>query len=332
MRSTALAIAEEAHVARARQLATHAAQVAQLPQRSVDRVAVVASELASNLRKHASDGLFSAVPQPGRLDLVACDRGPGIDRVADSLRDGHSTAGTLGTGLGAARRLADEFDIFSREGVGTVVLARWGTTDGWPGALRIGAAQYTCPGEVVTGDGWCVTAASDRVVVVVSDGLGHGPAAAAATAAAVDFASTHPELKPAALLAELCGELAPTRGATVAVAEMNLARGALRFCGIGNVTARLHSEPAGTSEQLPSLPGIVGHRSPRLRPGREYERPWTGAERLILHTDGVTQRWTPEDRPDVFGHDPSVVAGWLLGQHCRRRDDACVVVLGGSRA
>ena len=45
------------------------------------------------------------------------------------LTDGYSTAGTPGTGLGAVRRLANEFDIYSAPGEGTIVMARFGARD-----------------------------------------------------------------------------------------------------------------------------------------------------------------------------------------------------------
>ena len=91
------------------------------------RSGLVATELATNLVKHARSGevlLRAAGGQAPELELVAIDKGPGMANVTAALADGRSTAGTTGIGLGAARRMSDEFEIYSTVPDGTVVLAR----------------------------------------------------------------------------------------------------------------------------------------------------------------------------------------------------------------
>ena len=58
------------------------------------------------------------------FELLAIDQGPGMRDVDACMRDGHSTAGTAGCGLGAVLRLSGTFDLFSAPGQGTVVLSR----------------------------------------------------------------------------------------------------------------------------------------------------------------------------------------------------------------
>ncbi len=64
---------------------------------------------------------------PG-IELITIDSGPGLRDVRAAMRDGHSTVGTLGIGLGAIRRLADSCDLYSvpgpRYGAGGAILAR----------------------------------------------------------------------------------------------------------------------------------------------------------------------------------------------------------------
>ena len=95
---------------------------------AASNAAIVASELASNLWKHAQRGELHIAPLSGRgeagIEILSLDRGPGISNVSDCLKDGHSTAGTAGTGLGAVRRLSDEFDISSQPGKGTIVVSQ----------------------------------------------------------------------------------------------------------------------------------------------------------------------------------------------------------------
>src|SRR6185437_12752760 len=163
------------------------------------------TEAASNLHKHAEQGSLPLCvnrdgPQPG-IDLVTIDAGPGVRDVSAALRDGHSTAGTLGIGLGAIQRLADFADLYSRPGHGTSLVARFlpvlagGTTPPYPPALG-GAARPPNPprwaglirpitGETECGDAYGVVPADGAVTAVLCDGLGHGPLAAAAAAAGV---------------------------------------------------------------------------------------------------------------------------------------------------
>jgi serine/threonine-protein kinase RsbT len=94
------------------------------------KIVTAASELARNVVLYAGGGTvrLEALNDGARrgLRLVFEDQGPGIPDVAQALRDGFTTAGGLGLGLGGARRLVNEFEIDSRPGAGTrVVITRW---------------------------------------------------------------------------------------------------------------------------------------------------------------------------------------------------------------
>lgn len=322
-----LIVSEDSHVGRARRLAAAAAQRAGLPSRQVHRVALAATELATNLIKHATRGVFTAVTAPDRLDLLAADRGPGIRHIEQSMRDGFSTTGTLGTGLGAIRRASDHFDLYSVTGRGTVMLARWHTGHPPPPGLRIGAARLTAPGESACGDMWAVADREGIVTVGLSDGLGHGDAAATASQAAVDTLATHAALRPALILEAMQSALTPTRGATVAVAQFAAGEGSMRFCGIGNISARRYAQPGSPVQRLLSRPGIVG--AANAGSPSDTVASWSPRSWLLLHTDGVSDRWSVEQSAGLMAHDPAVVAAWVLGQYGRGRDDACVVAITG---
>ena len=94
--------------------------------------ALIASEIGTNLVKHARNGemfLRNLFHESRRgIEIIALDRGPGMGNLNRALRDGHSTAGSSGTGLGAIRRTASEFDIHSLPGRGTVLITP--ATDG----------------------------------------------------------------------------------------------------------------------------------------------------------------------------------------------------------
>lgn len=94
------------------------------------KLVTAASELARNTIKYGGGGvvvvqLLSDGIRRG-LRLVFADDGPGIADIAQALRDGFTSGGGLGLGLGGAKRLVDEFDIDSRSGEGTAVaIVKW---------------------------------------------------------------------------------------------------------------------------------------------------------------------------------------------------------------
>ena len=124
-----LRVEDASAVAACRQAVQNMAERLRFPAARIGQLALAVTEAASNLHKHAEQGsLLLCVnrdgPQPG-IDLVTIDAGPGVRDVSAALRDGHSTAGTLGIGLGAIQRLADWADLYSRPGHGTSLVARF---------------------------------------------------------------------------------------------------------------------------------------------------------------------------------------------------------------
>ncbi|HEU5098724.1 MAG TPA: anti-sigma regulatory factor [Roseiflexaceae bacterium] len=94
------------------------------------RIEIVILELTRNILVHAGKGELhlEIVEQDGRRGMAvrALDHGPGIPDIALAMRDGYSTAQTLGAGLPGARRLMDDFSIESQVGLGTTVRAvKW---------------------------------------------------------------------------------------------------------------------------------------------------------------------------------------------------------------
>src|SRR5204862_1455124 len=119
------------------------------------------------------------------IDVVAVDRGAGVPDRQLALRDGYSTAGSAGTGLGAVRRLSDVFDFYSAPGGGTVVLSRiWRDRGPGESLVAVGGICTAMEGEVVAGDAYAVAENGGATRIVVADGLGHGVGAEDAAAEA----------------------------------------------------------------------------------------------------------------------------------------------------
>jgi serine/threonine-protein kinase RsbT len=87
------------------------------------RIEIVILELTRNILAHAGKGelLLESIEQDDRRGIVveARDKGPGIPDITLAMRDGYSTANTLGAGLPGVKRLMDAFEITSEVGVGT---------------------------------------------------------------------------------------------------------------------------------------------------------------------------------------------------------------------
>lgn len=320
-------VRESGHVGRARVLATHCARTSGLSEDTVAKVALATTELATNLLRHAKEGVVMVENGVRGFEVVAVDAGPGIAAGMNGMRDGYSTVGGLGGGLGAVRRAADDFDLYSQPATGTVVLARWRDQPG--AANRIGAVRTAAAGETACGDVWTVVGDSSAPTVMVCDGLGHGPRAAEASARAVALAERHRDREPDAMLGKIAAGLVNSRGAAIALARLDPGRGELRFVGVGNISAFLYAPDEPGGQALISRPGIVGvPNGPNPRPSTH---PWVPGSTLLMHTDGVHSRWSLRDWPGLRAHDTTTCAAWLLWQANRRRDDACVLVVDGGQ-
>ena len=283
------------------------------------KVAIVASELANNLLLHAGGGellIQSLGDEDSVVELLAIDRGKGMANVNQCLTDGYSTAGTAGTGLGAVRRLATDFDIHSAPGEGTVVMARFGSAL----PANFGAINIALEGEVDCGDAWCLKTDSEGLSLFVVDGLGHGTFAAEAARAAVGAFTSQPTRAPQDTLLRANGLMSKTRGGAAACARLIGNR--LSYAGVGNISGVLIG--LGKSQGLVSVNGTLGAHQRRIQQF-EYERAPDAL--LVMHSDGLSARWDLKNRPDLLHCHPAIIAGVLYRDHTRSRDDATVVVV-----
>ncbi len=298
------------------------------------QLAILITEAATNIVKHAGHGeiLLRKVTRGGAqgIEVLAIDKGPGMRNVAQYMEDGQSTAGTYGVGLGAIRRLSQEFDLYSLPGMGTVLMmVVWGTTvnaaipadPGW----QVGAVCLPLASEEVSGDAWNVVFEGHEMSLVMADGLGHGPhAAEASEKASALLESCAPGLAPlpGAFLKLAHAALAGTRGAAMAVAHVDRERRELRYAGVGNIAA--YAFEGGQCRHLLSHNGIVGSN---LRKVQEFQHPWHTGTLLVMHSDGLHTRWDLDQYPGLSHCHPALVAAVLYRDFSRGRDDVGVVVL-----
>jgi anti-sigma regulatory factor (Ser/Thr protein kinase) len=332
--SFATSVNDPSATAEARRRATSLAVKLGFDEPDVGRVALVVTELATNLLKHAGGGEIlvcalangeKAGPAAG-IGILALDRGPGISDLDAALRDGYSSAGSPGTGLGAIRRASSEFDVYSDRAAGTTLVAvlqplRPPRMHGQP-TLRVAGVSIAKQGEEVCGDAWALRETPDgRPLVLVVDGLGHGPGAFDAAREACRLFREDPLLGPAGLMERIHRGLRPTRGAAAAVVEIDPGRGSLVYAGVGNIAGQVLG--GDRPRALVSHHGILGHEARRIQ---EFTYPWPEGATLVLQSDGLTSRWDLDSYRGLMRHHPAVIAGILYRDFKRPHDDITVVV------
>lgn len=288
-------------------------------------VGIVVSEIAANLWRHAVGaalGIQVALRDgvPG-VRVIASDSGPGIVDLDVSALDGHSTTGTLGVGLGAVNRLSSTVDVSTVPGRGTVLVA-----DIWPdeaeptSRMDVAGVTRSIAGESMCGDAVAARTLGTTHLLMLSDGLGHGPMAADASLEAVSafHAATTPDAHR--VLEQIQAELMGTRGAAVAVAAIDEAYRTMQFAGIGNVSAFVVDERRSAAL---SQPGIVGHQRPRIRP---FTLPLSDSAIVVFHSDGVRETWDLGRTPGLQRRSAAVIAATVLRDCGNRPDDASVLV------
>ncbi len=323
------AIDDSAGVGAARRPALRLAERLGFGESRTGEVGIVVSEIATNLWKHArsaSLGIQVALRDGiAGVRVIAIDAGPGMSDVDLSVLDGHSTTGTLGLGLGAVLRLSSGVDISTVPGRGTVLVA-----DIWPepagteaarSGLDVAGVTRAIAGEQVCGDAIAARTLDGSHMIMLSDGLGHGPLAADASVGAVSAFHAATTTDAQRVLASIHSELLGTRGAAVAVATIDESYRTMQFAGVGNVSAFIVDERRSAAL---SQPGIVGHKPARIRP---FALTLRDSAVVVLHSDGVRESWDLAKTPGLSRRSSAVIAASVLRDCGTRPDDASVLVV-----
>jgi anti-sigma regulatory factor (Ser/Thr protein kinase) len=311
-------------------------------ERELAEIDIVVQEVGTNAARYATGGgqiHFTSTlgAEPG-LEVFYTDRGPGIYDLDRVVRDGVSTGGSLGAGLGAVRRLMDEFEVYSTV-ENAARLARW-TTHGtalllrkWVAAARLSDETHAAtahrigvwarphPQEDRNGDAYFIRRRAGQTLLAVVDGLGHGQGAHEASLVAL------------AVLAEWQGEgleeifrtahaaLRPTRGAVMGACILDTARGAFQYAGVGNIEVRVFNAPEPVRPI--SNNGTLGARMDKVR---VWSYSWAEGACVVLASDGVSATWDINDYPGLLQRSPQLLAGILMRDYGRDTDDATVLV------
>jgi len=305
-----------------------------------EELAIIATELATNLVKHKTLGgeiSIRGFKEGGKegIEIISSDRGPGITNLKAALKDGYSTTDSMGCGLGAVRRMSDEFDIFSIVAndeekrcckslslAGTNVISRRWLSE--PTETRFAYSCRTHPRFAwePNGDGFFVLQSQKKLLVGVSDGLGHGAKGNDATVRVLQTLDDFQEDSIDVIFNQLHRALQATRGAAVSLVKLDLESREISHASIGNVTTRHLGANPQTLYSTPGVCGVAPFRTPRVN-----QLEWTAGDSVWMFSDGLLSKWHPDDYPEFLACHPALVTYVLMTRMTRENDDATVIVV-----
>jgi anti-sigma regulatory factor (Ser/Thr protein kinase) len=303
---------------------------AQFSEHKVGEIDIIVAEMVSNLVKHAGGGqLLVKLVEENNLkgiEIISVDNGQGMTDVSRMVDDGVSTKNTLGNGLGAMKRLSDNFQVFSQKDWGTVILVRV-FEDKVAGLKRPPKAEIKSivlskPGEKKCGDGFVSITTTEHIKLFLGDGLGHGEEAAKAVESAIEAFKTCTEADPAEILRYINYAVKKTRGLVATTAVFDLKERSWKICGVGNISTKIVSP--SSSKGYMAYNGIIGLNVPRTLNTQEiiHEK----GQCLVMCSDGLKSRWDTLKYPSVLRYDLSVLSAFLIKDFARYTDDMSVAV------
>jgi serine phosphatase RsbU (regulator of sigma subunit) len=186
--------------------------------------------------------------------------------------------------------------------------------------LGMGLFHQAIAGETVCGDAYAVIDQGSTIVVAVADGLGHGELAAVASRNAIAFVQANVHLTPMALVEACHAALRGTRGAVLAVVKIDRAGKTLTHAGLGNVETRIVG--VAKTHYPVTVNGIAGQQA---RPFREASFPFYPGDLLIMHTDGISERFITNTASRRL--DPQTLANRIAQEHGNSLDDQLLLIV-----
>jgi anti-sigma regulatory factor (Ser/Thr protein kinase) len=298
----------------------------------VGQIDIIVSELASNIIKHAGSGeVLYRITNTGEADavfeIICIDKGPGMTDTARMMKDGMSTTGTLGQGMGAIERLSSFSQVYSLPKWGTIIYSRVcvnerkyvrkNTPD-----LEVRGLCVSKPREVACGDGYRVKRTDTEISIFFGDGLGHGEHARAAIDVAGSFFLACQENDPVEIIRQMHEKVRKTRGLVTSIAVFDKRSGQWRICGVGNIQVRMYS--GIQYKTYMSYNGAVGLNIPGSLKDSVF--PIENNQHLMMCSDGLKSRWDINAYPAIFKYDNTILAAALYRDYTRRTDDSSILI------
>lgn len=187
--------------------------------------------------------------------------------------------------------------------------------------MEFGIVHRPKSGRNISGDAYLIKEEEEATLICLVDGLGSGEAAAEAAQAAIRCVALSNTLPLSDIMAKCHQTLKGTRGAVMALLHVSFAESAIAFVGVGNIG--IHVRSTALIKPI-SRNGIVGYRLPRLQ---EFTYPYTPGDLFVLHTDGISSRFTLDDALGTEGtQDVQTLANAIAQNFGKENDDVTVLV------
>lgn len=306
-------------------------------------VAILVSELVTNVLKHGGGKGRIMICQlksnddRKAIEIWCCDKGEGIPDIEKAMNDGFTGKNSLGIGLGTIRRFSDIFEINpalddpKHPDFNTLYnyknclrIVKWVPENQWKGtnhSLIFGAISRSKPGEILNGDTYLICHLSAvKTIAAVIDGLGHGKEANLASTIIKEQVLLKSDLPLDELIKYIHQAARGTRGAVIGLVFINIETSKIYFVGIGNIEGFILS--ISGKKTLISFGGILGHN---IRTPHIFEFPFLKGDTVCLFSDGINTRWNTDDFN--WKEHPQKNADLLINNYSRSNDDATVLII-----
>jgi anti-sigma regulatory factor (Ser/Thr protein kinase) len=298
-----------------------------------EKMELVCNEMVTNQIKHANEsGMVQLWERGGAspaLDIFALDYGPGIQDLEHAKKDGTTTTGTMGRGLGAITRLSTDSEIYTVEEDpdqdsrwhGTAIWAQFAPSQKTTkSSLQHGLYLRPFQDSFYNGDFISVQNGSQQIKWLHMDGLGHGKEAEKAVHSAHDVLELDVNIEQR--LEMLSKQLQAGRGAVGILAEIDTGTGSASISGVGDMTACMICN--GEKKMFTLASGILGHQHRSIEV-IDFSFPQQAL--LITASDGIRGSWNLNTLPQLWRLHPQMIAlvmGHVLG---RNNDDRSLVII-----
>ncbi|WP_270566383.1 ATP-binding SpoIIE family protein phosphatase [Clostridium beijerinckii] len=313
----------------------------------IGEISIVVNELCSNLIKHHSvEGklIFKRLEMNERvgIEITAEDNGPGILNVDEVIKDGISTKGTMGGGLGATKRLMDSFELYSRtntnigkyigyekfpqnHGIGTIIITqKWLKSSLDIGKKEVNISVMSRPylGCKVNGDVYYIKESNNKVIFALIDGLGHGIEANKAAIRAKELLEENNHKSLRELLYSIDNGMKNTRGAVIGVCIIDKDTRSFQYGSIGNVQLRYILN--NKTQKFIATNGTLGV-SLKTKVNVQ-ESIYENGGIIVMNTDGISNKWEYDDYLGISANNPAALSNIIFRDFARDNDDATVLV------
>jgi anti-sigma regulatory factor (Ser/Thr protein kinase) len=297
----------------------------------LEEIAIIVSELASNIHKYAGAGKIIIVPFVSAnlkaLDIYSVDHGPGIEDINRVLQDGYTTKTSLGIGLGAVKRMSDEFDIYSffkdsliNKNI-TIIFSRKYLKDSEK-HYKFAFLSRALKGEDYNGDALFLNIEGKKLTAALIDGIGHGEIAYTASYRAINYLIKNYEKNLDDILQDIDKELNHTFGAVASIIKIDKQKRKMIHAGVGNISARVLN--AVNKINPISTNGYLGSNKIKIKT-EEYD--WSPNNIIIMTSDGIREKWNLSYYNELMAKHPAIIAQFIFQFFAKPNDDASIFVI-----